>query len=268
MTRSETWGKISNWRLVLPPSRPAAWQLALLRKALDRLDRGRPVAVLGSTPEFRDLFAEMGFKKVYVFEKRPSFFRQMNELRCYQSAEHLIRGDWLQTLTNYKSAFGAILSDLTSGNIPYEHRDHFYGAIAKALGSNGIFIDKILTHPFPHEKLKDLESEFISLPANLDTFNRFSCKFLFCSELLDRKSEVDSSLFFSILSERFSNAKLIALLNGAKLITPPQCRWWYGVRWPRLRATYFSHLKIKSIFPDVADSPYAGRVRLYFLEAR
>ena len=88
-----------------PPSRPAYWQIEIMRRFLRTRNRREPVAVLGSTPEFRDLLAEMGFGNVYIFENNLRFYKRMKQFRCYENQEHLVRGDWLQTLPDYANTF-------------------------------------------------------------------------------------------------------------------------------------------------------------------
>ena len=63
------WDRIADWHLVLPPSRPDVLELRRIRAVIDKLERGTSIGILGSTPEFRDLVAEMGFVNVFVFDK-------------------------------------------------------------------------------------------------------------------------------------------------------------------------------------------------------
>ena len=252
-----------DWSNVLPPSRPAYWQLEVARQLLHTCDRRTPVAVLGSTPEFRDLLAEMGFKSIYVFEKNLTFHRTIDRLRCYKNREQTVWGDWLRTLSDYHNTFCAILSDLTSGNLPYNERETLYRLVSHALRPGAAFVDKVLTHPIPHDKLVTLEQDFITLPVNLDTINRFSCKFFFCSELLETNLTVDTSLFYGILRRRFSHPRLRTLLKNAPIVTPSGGLWWYGAPWSKLKLSYFSHLRMLKRIDNSAGSPYAGRCRLY-----
>jgi len=266
--QAETWDRIANWQFVLPPSRPAMWQLAHIRRVLLKIPRSAPVAILGSTPELRDLAADLGFSQIYIFEKSISAYGMMSKLRCFTNRENFVEGDWLDTLKNYTGTFAAILSDLTSGNISYDCRETFYSFVSKALRTDGVFIDKILTHSERFDELKRLDEEFHYLPINLETFNRFSCKYYFCSELLAASMEVKSEIFYEALASRFTHPKLTCLLTGSQLITPPGCRWWYGKPWDTLKREYFGYLKSMRMVPDVPDSPYAQRCRLYFLRRR
>src|SRR5437868_2050771 len=110
----DTWALMEHWDLVLPPSRPSAHQLARIQRQIADIDRSEPVAILGSTPEFRDLLFENGFHDIYILERNLKFLTAMSEMRIYQNTEHMIEGDWLDTLPTFKTKFALILSDLTS----------------------------------------------------------------------------------------------------------------------------------------------------------
>ena len=217
-----------NWDLVLPPSRPSALQLNRIRSRIQEIDRSASVAILGSTPEFRDLLFQCGFHEIYLLERNLDFLAAMSALRAYTNKEHVIEGDWLVTLPKLSGRFAAILSDLTSGNIPYEHRSLFYELIAGALLKGGLFCDKVLTHPIPHIPLPFLIDKYAELPLNLLYANHFSCEVLFCSDLLDIKEIVDSSQFYSILEDNVTHERVRAFIEYAKKITPLGCVWWYG----------------------------------------
>ena len=111
------------------------------------------------------------------------------------------RGDWRETLRARRGHYAALLSDLTGGNIPYDERDEFYQTIAWALDDKGIFLDKCLTHPRPHESLQKLLQEYEWQPVNWETVNRFNCEVFFCSTLLDRSERVDTTDFYRIVTE-------------------------------------------------------------------
>src|SRR5437763_12065759 len=143
---TDTWSKIVEWHLVLPPSRPSAYHLAFFAKHLGGMDKHRPVAVLGSTPEFRDLLAKLHFSQIYVFDKSRTVYDRMNELKVFADRELFVEGHWLDTLPTFKNQFAAVLSDLTSGNIPYDQREEFYASISNTLAPDGMFVDKLLIH--------------------------------------------------------------------------------------------------------------------------
>ena|ERR1043166_1676039 len=261
----DDWASMRKWDLVLPPSRPSAHQLAALRLQIRFVDRAQPVAILGSTPEFRDLLYECGFSDVYLLERNPTFLSAMSDLRVYASPETIIQGDWLDTLPDSPGRFALILSDLTSGNIPYDDRPRFYDYISNALMPGGLFCDKILTHPSPHIPIDSLVRKYSELPLNLLHINHFSSEMLFCSEFLDHSQTVDSTLFYRMLEERIQNPRVRAFAAKAKSITPPGFIWWYGRPWSELRHSYCPILRVYNETGDEAGSPYFGRLKHFVL---
>ena len=257
------WNFMHNWDLVLPPSRPSALQLNRIKTQIQNIDRSVPVAILGSTPEFRDLLFQCGFQEIYLLERNLEFLDEMSSLRAYRNKEHVIEGHWLTTLPNLTGKFAAILSDLTSGNIPYDQRSLFYDLIAGALMNGGLFCDKVLTHPIPHIPLSFLIDKYAELPLNLLYANQFSCEVLFCSNLLDIKEMVDSSQFYSHLEDRVTHERVRAFIEYAKKITPPGCIWWYGRKWSDLQVDYCKQLVELDSANDETGSPYYGRLRFF-----
>lgn len=261
----DTWDLIRNWDLILPPSRPSASQLTRIKSALANVDRSMPVAVLGSTPEFRDLLFECGFTSIHVLERNLNSFAAMSAMRVHENQETLIQGDWLNTLPLFGDTFGVILSDLTSGNVPYQSRAAFYSALTNSLIRNGIFCDKVLTHPVEHIPLAALLQKYENLPLNLFHINHFSCEVFFCSDLLEIKRLVDSSLFYSILDRDCKSRRIAAFARETRRLTPPECIWWYGERWELLEGDYCPMLRLRSCDEDEASSPYYGRLRYFTL---
>jgi hypothetical protein len=261
----DTWDLMHEWYLVLPPSRPSAVQIARIRRQILGVNKQLPVAVLGSTPEFRDLLHESGFQQIYVLDRNAKFYAAMGEARVYGNAEHFVQGDWLETLPACKNRFALILSDLTSGNIPYDDRSKFYGVIANALTDEGLFFDKVLTHPGDTLSVDGLIEKYSNLPLNLLHINSFSSEMLFCSELIDLNQTVDSTLFYDILNKRIQNERVRAFAEHAKKITPPGCVWWYGRRWAQLTKDYCPDLILTSVDEDELSSPYYGNLKFFQL---
>jgi SAM-dependent methyltransferase len=261
----DTWDLIKTWELVLPPSRPSARQIELLRTRLSIRERTAPVGILGSTPEFRDLVYEMGFQQVFVFDRNAGFYAAMSEARIYKSPEQLVVGDWLHTLPNYRGVFTAILSDLTMGNVEYERRQNFYESIANALMQSGIFVDKVLTHPCPHIPVADLVVKYSKLPINLLSVNNFSCEMFFCSELVSG-GIVDSAAFYTELEGAVKNLRVQAFIKSAPKITPSGCVWYYGRPWSEIQHTYGAGLRKLEAEDDEQGSPYFGRLQFFVQE--
>ena len=261
--RLDTWDIMRDWDLVLPPSRPSAYQLNLLKQVCADISRQAPIVVLGSTPEYRDIFCECGFTNITVIDRNPKFFRAMSELRVYDNKERFLEGDWLDILPQHQLEFALIVSDLTSGNIPYEDRLFFYNALSGALACGGVFFDKVLTHPGSLLSVTSLIEKYMRLPVNIATINNFSCEMLFCSELLDIAGIVDSTAFYEHLDGVIQNPRVRRFVSDAKLITPTGCTWWYGRRWSELSRDYCPSLAQVSCWDEEPTSPYAGRLKYF-----
>ena len=252
---------MDSWELVLPPSRPSCRHLDWFRHQLRGLGADAPVAVLGATPELRDLLASLSFRHIHVLERNPTFLAKMNRLRTRRAAETTLIGDWLQTLPTCTSNFAAILSDLTSGNVPYSRRSRFYSLVAGALRPGGMFCDKLLSHPIPHENVPELLAKYANAPLNLDTLNRFNCEVFFCSDLLTLFGRVDTTRFHAHLRALNPGPTVTAILDRLPLITPLGMTWDYGLPWWRVQQDFDSSLHCSEDLLEGGDSPYAGRLR-------
>lgn len=259
---------LTNWEFVLPPSRPNDVELVRIKQYINSFSRKEPVAVLGSTIEFRDLLYSMGFKQVYVFEKNIAFNNALNDWKIYPNTnEVLIEGDWLNTLPMYSGIFNFCLSDLTMGNINYTSREKFYNLISNSLKDGGIFIDKVLTNEIPLITLDDISEKYRNLTVNLRNINNFSCEALFCSELLN-DGIINTTKFYSVLGEIFSdNLHLMKFIEKSHLITPENCVWYYGQPWDLLKSVYFSCFTKTEYFEDIPSSPYYLRAK-HFINSK
>jgi SAM-dependent methyltransferase len=262
----DNWDFMNEWHLVLPPSRPSAYQLELTRKLISNIKRDVPVAILGSTPEFRDFVFEEGFHRIFVIDKNSDFHDTMTNACIYHQDEIFVHGDWLDVLDDYKNTFGLVLSDLTMGNVAYSDRECFYQLISDSLSNGGLFIDKVLTHPIPHIKLNDIFSRYSRLPLNWLYINYFSCEALFCSELLYLTETVDTYKFYDILTSTAKNDRIKAFILKAHSITPENCIWYYGRNWETLKRDYCPGLKLAGSFDDELGSPYYRRLKYYSSE--
>ena len=257
----DAWDQMETWDLVLPPSRPSREHLDWFRRHLSELRSDDPVAVLGSTPELRDLLAVLGFREIFVLERSMKFHTEMNRLRVRPTAETILQGDWMETLPNCLGRFAAVLSDLTSGNVPYGQRSEFYSLVAESLRPGGMFCDKLLSHPIPHEPLGKLLNKYDNAPLNLDTVNRFNCEVFFCSELLSEFGQVDTTGFYRRLRQMHPGLTVEAILDRLPYITPPGMTWYYGRPWDVVQKEFDSRLYCSDERLEGGDSPYANRLR-------
>lgn len=261
------WNQMDQWEMVLPPSRPTVEELKRIEEYLSPLDRMEPIAILGSTPEFRDLLFRMGFKRRFIFDKSIDFYQRMSKmLPCkYTEGEHLVTGEWLIALLEYPNCFRTILSDLTMGNISYVDRFAFYKAISNAIIPGGAFIDKVLAFDFPVPTLEELFEKYETLPINLRTINNFSSEVLFCSELVTKNNIVDSTKFYNIIDEGGYSDKIKYFSDAAHMITPEGFIWYYGIPWKDLKDGYHSfYRQYYSYLNNDMNSPYYNRTKHFF----
>lgn len=255
----------SNWQYVLAPARPNIIELNRIEILLSDMNRSSHVAVLGSTIEFRNLLHKLGFENMYIFENNKDFYEFTNSWITHDiEKENIIWGDWKDTLQRFNNFFSLVLSDEIIGFIKYEDREKFYENIFNMLIPGGFFVDKELTHPMSHIPLQNLIDKYMNIPINLQSINDFCCEVLFCSDLLDINNIVDTSFFYKVLYEKYSNNPIIKkYLDLAHLVIPEQCVWYYGKLWNIKDEKYFTKYSETIIYDDVPDSPYFGRVKQF-----
>ena len=261
------WKNMDQWEMVLPPSRPTVEELDRIEKYISSYDRYEPIAVLGSTPEFRDLLHRMGFKKCFIFDKSIDFYQRMSKLLPLHTInnEQLVVGEWTDTLQNFVGVFRIVLSDLTMGNISYNNRYVFYKAIANALISKGTFIDKALVFDFDVPTIDKLFQKYEQLPINLRTINDFSSEVLFCSELVYERKKVDSTELYSFIDNGEFTDKIKFFSKAARMITPEGFTWDYGIPWSELSNVYNSFYSEQISYPNEdIKSAYFKRTKQFF----
>lgn len=262
---AENWSDFKGWNLVLPPNRPTNRFLDFLRHVLSRQKRKATAAVLGSTPELRDVLFQLGYAQIFIFDFNPRFYEMMNSLRLTAiERETFVEGDWRRTLKPFKSSFDVILSDFTSGNLPYEDRQAFYHDVNSALKGSGQFVDRILINNFRLLSLNKLDKKYRGRPNNLQTYNDFSSEYIFCSELLRGRDTVESTLFYEILYRRFTNdSYLKGLCDGSHLITPPGAKWYYGRPWASFQQAYFSSFASTACVDDEKGTVFSSKSLIF-----
>jgi hypothetical protein len=253
------WAKLTGWGVVLPPNRPPEWYLNVLRARLTRLSEGEEIAILGCTPEFRDLAAQLRLR-VTLFDRSAEFYEVANSLRYsfFTGNERLVEGDWLNTLPMHPGRFAAVLSDLTLGNLPYEDQALLGSAVAVALRHDGVVIDRVLTNSEGFQPLAQLERTYEQRPLNLQTLNDFNADFLFTSELVEAAGIVDSSQLLTSLHNRYFDSPIFGRLTRlVQLITPYGTRWWYGRRWDTVAPNYFPTLELTQAYKAPLPGAYS-----------
>lgn len=258
---ADNWNFFTGWQNVLPPSRPAKWQLDIIKKIIQN-NYCKNVAVLGSTIEFRELLAECSIENIFVFDSNADFYKYISQFRKHSNKETLVLGNWLDTLSNFESHFDIVLSDLTSGNLPYETRENFYRLVSKSLSQNGFFIDRILTFSSPLISLSNLIEKYKELPITQTTVNNFNCEVLFCSTLLENNEHiVDTSKFYDYLCS-LNIPKITKFVYSCYDITPRDCIWYYRINWEEEYKIYEKTLSIIESYEEPIHSAYYKRAKL------
>jgi len=237
----------------------------VIGKALSSLSSHAVVGVLGSTVEFRDLLAQHQVQTV-VFEKSAAFHTSIEDQRRYRGVEHVVWGDWLNTLSQWRGRLDAILSDLTSGNICYQDRESFYDLIYCALRPGGLFVDRVLKSPERPLRLSELDQKYVHRSLSLETLNEFSAEYLFLSELVEDAQVVDSTRFYEILQSRSTHTHLVRLARCCELITPRGFMWYYGKPLTQPETTFGVPFRVVTEIPESPPSVYSGHAVQYVLE--
>ena len=263
---NQVWGTHKTWFLVRTPSRPAAWQLAVIRERLREIRIDGEVAILGSTPEFQDLLSEFEKIQIKIIDRSTDFSKQMGHQRRRNDRtdviSSLIVGDWTEVLEGMPGRFSAILSDLTSGNIPYAARDRHYKAIHSALRNGGVFADRVLTLESPLVSRKSIYAEFGQRPISLESVNELNCRLLFTSDVASGTEELKIAKILQTARNEWTSDIGQAYLEALTLITPSNGIWWYGRSWSELRNEHVPLLQEIDNIPEPIGSIYNGFARL------
>lgn len=263
-----SWRNFKSWQSVTPPSRPDNWQLSIIENELKKFSKKSKIAVLGSTIEFRDLLAKLGYNNVFVFERNLSFYNYISNFSKFKCEETVVAGNWIDTLSEYRECFDVVLSDLTSGNIPYSVRNDFYRDISNSLVFSGIFIDRILTKSCPFVPLDTLINKYEKTEITNQTVNSFNCEVLFCSTLLENPQKVvDTNMFYDYLIS-LNKPRITEFVKACYEITPRNCIWWYSLDWKYELNIYKNHFNIKQEFDEPHTSEYFNRAKLLISERR
>jgi hypothetical protein len=258
--------RIATANPILPPLRPDALELTRIVRHLRSADRRAPVGVLGSTLELRDCLHESGFDNVHVLDSDAEYFRLTSHVRVYDNSETFILGDWADSLERLESSFAVLLSDLTSGYVPYSSRARFYAAIARSLRPGGLFIDKALENPAGLHAISEIESRYRTAPLNLQTINYFCCEAIFCSTLQLDDQLVDTTRVYAQLADALRGPRFGRLIDAAQAIVPTDCRWYYGLRSEQLASVAGTGLRLRAKYQLARSQPYYRRAHQYVWE--
>jgi hypothetical protein len=259
----EQWSNHIDWFYMLPPGRPSPNQISKLSELISA-NNPKHIAILGSTLEFRDLCASYGIPNVHIIDRSQQFHNSLKEYIGHDvSNEELILCDWISYFSKMNSKYDFILSDLTSGNIPYEQHDAFYKYISCSLKPNGLFFDKLL-RPKIYYNLDYLDSLFRPLAINISTLCRFCNMYFFCSELVESAKVVEVNEIREFLKERYfsKNLKLFRLVELSERILPKNGRWYYGEKNDLLDTIFYRWFSPVELISRLDSDEFEGQVEL------
>lgn len=251
------WDAAMNWHYVLPPNRPSRANLTILAAYLARIDRGRPVCVLGTTIEILDLLNTLGFEDVQCVDQSCTFNSTVNRWRRRPITERLVTVDWLAYLDSHPGEFAAILSDFTLGNVPFDLQPDFLRLVGSALAPDGLFLDRVLEYRSPLHTWAEIDETFRGdTPLSLQLVNDFNAFALFCGPMVAELELVDSERTYMELRQHFPQGRVSALTEACAIVSPPGARWYYGRAWSSVEKYYSANLSLVVEHSEPADSVY------------
>lgn len=258
------WDAMDTWHYVLPPNRPTRAYLSFVKSIMASRKAWGAVAIMGATPELRDLVSRFDPASVLVLDKSDQFYRRMSNLCLHADTgrEHFILGDWCHTFQLFPRYFDLILSDFTLGNIAYNDRMLLYSSLTHSLKAGGIFVDRVLTLEAGLITISQIEDIFDWAPYNLSTLNDFNAFAIFQSELLDRGLVESDTIYVELELRWHQKPWLRRFLADVKLITPAGATWYYGLPWDWVKGRYMS-IECVTTCLEREPSAFANQVRYF-----
>ncbi|MDO8626566.1 MAG: class I SAM-dependent methyltransferase [Candidatus Magasanikbacteria bacterium] len=143
--RKRQWTKsvADQWGLFLPPARPSLSELAKIEEIILAYRQKKPnarAAILGSTPEYRDLCSTLNISYTCIDFSRANFEILGQYLLHKDSAANLVVSDWRKM--NFKDKFDIFIGDLFTCVTPVADHALVYKNVKKHLVPGGLLINK------------------------------------------------------------------------------------------------------------------------------
>lgn len=138
----------SQWGLFLPPTRPSISELAVIEKYLLSLAKKKKrfkVAILGSTPEYRDLCQEYGIEYRCIEYAKSNFVTLRNFMRHKDTDDRVMISDWRHMA--FKERFDCFLGDLATTVTPVRDHDAMFSQIEKHAVKGALILLKTILRP-------------------------------------------------------------------------------------------------------------------------
>lgn len=160
----------SQWGLFIPPARPSISELAVIEQHLLRRKKDNNnlrVAILGSTPEYRDVCQRYGiFYRCIDYAK--ANFATLRQYMCHKDTDEcLLQSDWRDM--NFTDSFDIFLGDLATTVTPVRDHAGMFVQIAAHLSTGGEVLLKVVLREYDTRLSHDeiftrYRSEYSHLP--------------------------------------------------------------------------------------------------------
>lgn len=153
---------ISSWGQISSPIRPSSGDCEIYQGYLGRKEEIERVLILGSTPEIRDLAAQLPKSEVYVADFSHQMLSGMLKFTRHTDPanEIWIKDDWLSLFLPERS-FDVIIGDLLLQQIPPENEKKFLKKVNSLLKKDGIFISRFhfMSERFRNKDIEEIVKE-------------------------------------------------------------------------------------------------------------
>lgn len=175
-----------------PPGQPSKQAVNTYRHfaliAISNLKRKPRGLILGSTPELRDLLAQLGFE-VTLADINMEMILAMGELaKRKDPGEILINSNWLD-IPIEDNYFDVIFGDIVLSNIPRPKQDNFLKELARLLKPGGHWISKMefVPNDWVFEDCDAVAAKYSAIPESKSRAMELLCHLHY--ELWNRKSK-------------------------------------------------------------------------------
>ena len=132
------------WGLFLPPARPSLSELTAIEQYVVDLKKNNPelqVAILGSTPEFRDICQAYNIAYKCIDYNKQNFIDLRKYMLHKDTDDKVIVGDWREM--DFSDKFHLFIGDLATTVTPVEDHEKIYESIIKHGYDKAEFILKV-----------------------------------------------------------------------------------------------------------------------------
>lgn len=213
--QDKIWDIAQTWQKYCSPARPDASELDIAQQLLKP---GMKVLLLGSTPEYRDLFTKHRCHATVIDYSEDNFHAMTKLMRVPPQNETFVEANWLDMPIVDK--FDLIIGDHVINLLPLALWPVFLEKIKSLLNPGAFFLQRIITRTVPYNKSKE---DVFSKTAKLDGPALFSRTFYDLLTLSMDQAEQSVCLG--------DTWKLVEKINSSGLLTLEQFQHFQSLSW-------------------------------------